>query len=161
MRKTLWTGLAILAAVLAQTVLGYFVAAPGRLFDPFLLVVAYCALAGGETHGMLAGAVAGWVQDVMFGGRVLGLSALSKLLVGFGTGLAGRRFLISSTPARALCVFLATVVDALLVPWLGSVFALELSPLSALALFARAALNALVGSSLFALLERRLQQAGP
>ena len=57
-----------------------------RVFDPFLLVVVYCGLTGGEVHGMLAGAAAGWVQDVHFGGRILGLSGLSKLLVGFGVG---------------------------------------------------------------------------
>ena len=52
--------------------------AEARFLDPFLLVVVYCALVGGETHGMLAGAAAGWVQDVHFGGSVLGLSALAE-----------------------------------------------------------------------------------
>ena len=32
---------------------------------------------------VLAGVAAGWVQDLLFGGPILGLSALSKLLVGF------------------------------------------------------------------------------
>jgi rod shape-determining protein MreD len=156
--RTLWTGLAIVGAVVVETALGYLLPGPGRFMDPFLLVVVYCALSGGETHGMLAGAAAGWVQDALFGGRVLGISALSKLLVGFGLGLAGGRFLISSAPARALAVFLAAIVDGLLVPWLASVFTLEVLPQGPLALLGRASLNALVGGTLYALVERRLQR---
>jgi rod shape-determining protein MreD len=156
--RALWTGLAIVGAVLVQTALGYLFPGPGRFLDPFLLVVVYCALAGGETHGMLAGVAAGWVQDALFGGRVLGLSALSKLLVGFAVGLAGGRFLIASSAARALAVFLATLADGLLVPWLASVFTLELLPQGPLALFGRAALNALAAGALYAVVERRLQR---
>jgi rod shape-determining protein MreD len=154
--RAVWTAVAIVGAILAETALGYLVPAPGRLLDPFLLVVVYCALVGGETHGMLAGAAAGWVQDVLFGGRVVGLSGLSKLLVGFGVGLSGRRFLIGSAPARALVLLLATVADALLVQWLASVFSLEAAGLSPLALTSRATLNALAGGLLFALVDRRL-----
>jgi hypothetical protein len=57
--RALWTGLAIAGAVLVETALSYLVASPGRYIDPFLLVVVYCALSFGETHGMLAGAAAG------------------------------------------------------------------------------------------------------
>ena len=159
MTRVFWTALAIVGAVLVETAIGYLVPVPGRLFDPFLLVVVYCALAGGETHGMLTGVAAGWVQDVLFGGRVLGLAGLSKLLVGFAAGLAGGRFLITGTAARALTVLVATLADGLLVPWLASVFALELAPLGPLAFVGRAALNATLGGLLFALVERRLQGA--
>ena len=156
MSRVFWTGLAIGAAVLVETALAYLVPSPGRYLDPFLLVVVYCALAGGETYGMLAGVSAGWVQDALFGGRVLGLSGLSKLVVGFGVGLAAGRFLIAGAPARALVVLLATIVDALLVQWLASVFSVQTTALSPLALLLRATLNALVGGLLFALVDRRL-----
>lgn len=158
MRRVLWTGLGIVGAVLVETALGYLFPVPGRFLDAFLLVVVYCALSGGETHGMLAGLAAGWVQDVLFGGRVLGLAALSKLLVGFVVGLAGRRFLIAGTTARALTVFLASLADGLLLPWLASVFTLDLLPQGPLALAGRAAFNGLVGGALFALLERRARR---
>ena len=156
MSRVFWTGLAIGAAVLVETALAYLVASPGRYLDPFLLVVVYCALVGGETYGMLAGATAGWVQDALFGGRVLGISGLSKLLVAFGVGLAAGRFLISGAAARALVVLLATVADALLVQWLASVFSVQAAGLGPLALLSRATLNALVGGLLFALVDRRL-----
>jgi rod shape-determining protein MreD len=138
MSRAVWTALALVGAVLVETALAHLVSSPGRYLDPFLLVVVYCALVRGETHGMLAGAAAGWVQDVMFGGRVLGLSALAKLLVGFSVGLAGGRFLIATTAARALVVLLAAVADALLVEWLMSVFSIESRGLPPLALAARA-----------------------
>jgi hypothetical protein len=140
--RVFWTGLAIAGAVLVETALAYLVASPGRYLDPFLLVVVYCALVGGETYGMLAGAAAGWVQDALFGGRVLGLAA--------------GRFLISSAAARALVVLLATVADALLVQWLASVFSVQAAGLAPLALLSRATVNALVGGLLFALVDRRL-----
>ncbi len=159
MKPFFWTGIAVFAAVLLETGLGYLVATPGRLFDPFLLVVVFCALIGGETHGMLAGVAAGWVQDILFGGRVLGLSALSKLIVGFCVGLAGRRFLISTTAARALTLFIATLADGLIVPWLASIFSLELGSLGMLTLLLRATIHALAGAVLLAFVEARVERA--
>jgi hypothetical protein len=88
---------------------------------------------------------------------VLGLSALSKLLVGFVSGLAGGRFLLAGAPARALTLFIASLADGIIVPWLASIFTLELMPLGALALLLRAAVNALVGGVLIALVERRIE----
>ena len=161
MSRALWTALALVGALLVETALAHLVSSPGRYLDPFLLVVVYCALVRGETHGMLAGAAAGWVQDVMFGGRVLGLSALAKLLVGFSVGLAAGRFLIATTAARALVVLLAAVADALLVQWLASVFSVETLSLPPLALAARATLSAVVGGVLFALVDRRLARSRP
>ncbi len=159
MSRALWTAIALAGAVLVETGLSHLIALPGRYLDPFLLVVVYCALHFGETHGMLAGAVAGWVQDVAFGGPVLGLSALSKLGVGFCVGLAGGRFLIATTAARALVVLLAAVADALLVEWLASVFGVEARGLPPLALLTRATVSALVGGALFALVDRRVARS--
>jgi rod shape-determining protein MreD len=156
--RALWTGLALLGAVLVETALGYLLPGPGRYIDPFLLVVVYCALVGGETFGMVSGAAAGWLQDALFGGRVLGISALAKLLIGFAVGVAGARFLISGSAARALAVLLATLAEGVLVPWLASVFTLELAPQSVLTLLARGVLNAVAGGALFALVDRRVQR---
>ena len=161
MSRALWTAVALAGAVLVETALGHLVASPGRYLDPFLLVMVYCALSFGETHSMLAGAAAGWVQDAMFGGRVLGLSALSKLVVGFSVGLAAGRFLIATTAARTLVVLLATVADALLVQWLASVFGVDLRGLPPLALAARGTLSALVGGLLYALVDRRAGGSRP
>ena len=58
-----------------------------------------------------------------------------------------------------LAVLAASVVDGLLVPWLASVFAIEVTPLGPLALAARACANALAGGLLFAAAERRLSRS--
>jgi len=160
-RRLVWTAVAILGAVLVETALGYLVSEPGRYLDPFLLVVVYCALRGGEGQGLLSGVAAGWVQDLLFGGPILGLSALAKLLVGFVVGAAGSHFLIGSASARALVLLLATAADALLVQWLATVFAIEASPMSPVTLASRATLTAVVGGVLYALVDRRLQRSEP
>ncbi|OFV86683.1 MAG: rod shape-determining protein MreD [Acidobacteria bacterium RBG_16_70_10] len=161
MKTALWTATALLGAFLIETALGRLVSAPGWLLDPFLLVVVYCALVGGETHGMLTGMVAGWVQDMHFGGRVLGIAALAKLVVGFAVGLAGAHFLLGGTGVRALVILLASIADSLLVQWLASVFSIDVMALGPLTLASRAAVNATAGGALFALLEHRARRAQP
>lgn len=161
MSRVFWTALGIVGAVLVETALSHLVATPGRYFDPFLLVVVYCALVGGETHGMLAGAAAGWVQDALFGGRVLGLSALSKLAIGYALGAAAGRFLITSAAARALAVLVAAIADGLLVEWLASVFGVGAQPLGPLGLTTRATTSALAAGLVFTLVDRRLQRLSP
>jgi rod shape-determining protein MreD len=156
-KRLFWTTVAVVGAVLVETSLGYLVSEPGRYLDPFLLVVVYCALMGGEGQGLLAGTTAGWAQDLLFGGPILGLSALSKLLVGFAVGAAGSHFLIGGASARALVLLLAATADALLVQWLGSVFAIGVSPMSPVTLASRATLTAVVGGLLYAMMDRRLQ----
>jgi rod shape-determining protein MreD len=160
-RSLLWTTIALVGALLLETALGYLVIEPGRYVDPFLLVVVYCGLTRGETHGMLAGMAAGWVQDIFFGGEVLGLSALAKLLVGFAVGAAASHLLITSASARALVLLLATIADALLVMWFASVFAIGVAPMDPITLASRSSLTAVVGGALYALIDRRLQRTLP
>jgi rod shape-determining protein MreD len=150
------TGLALLAALLLQTALTQLLPSYAQVFDPFLLVLVYCGLSGGETHGMLAGAVGGWIQDVLFAGRVLGLSGLTKLLVGFAVGLAGSRFHLTEPAPRALVLLLAALADAALLASLAAAFDVAVTPLTAPRLLARAALNAAVGVACFGLFERQL-----
>ena len=147
--------MALVAALAVQSGLSLIVPGWTRVFDPFLLVVVYCGLKGGETHGMLAGVAAGWLQDVHFGGRVLGLAGLTKTLVGFGVGLAGTRFQLTEPGARLLVLVLAVLLDALVLRQLSAAFDVITGPLTWTGLAARAAVNAAIGMPLFALVERR------
>jgi rod shape-determining protein MreD len=153
--KAFWTALAIVVALLLETMLSRLLPSESRVFDPFLIVLVYCALVGGETHGMLAGLVAGWVQDVHFAGPVLGLTALAKLVVGFCVGVAAGHFLLVGPGARALVLMLATFGDALVFQWLASVFDLTPGDLTPVALLSRATVNAALGTALFELIDRR------
>lgn len=154
--RILWATLAIVAALLVQSALGQILPAQARLVDPFLLVLVYCALMGGERFGMLAGGAAGWVQDIGFGGTVLGLLGLTKVLVGFGVGLAGSRFLLTSAGARTLVLLLTTVADALIFQWLAAVFDVKVLDLSPSGLLTRATVNAALGVVIYSVLDRRL-----
>ena len=159
--RVFWTALAILAALLLQTALGRVMPMQARIFDPFLLVVVYCGLTGGEVHGMLAGAAAGWVQDVHFGGRILGLSGLSKLLVGFGVGVGSTRFHLGEPAARLLVLMVATIVDAVLFGQLAQVFDVQAYELSPVGLTARALVNGAVGMVVFETMDRQMRRWAP
>jgi rod shape-determining protein MreD len=147
--KVFWTVVALFAAFLLQSALTHVVPHQARMVDLFVLVLVYCGLVGGETHAMLAGAAGGWVQDVQFGGGVVGLSGLTKVMVGFGVGLAGSRFQLTEPMARVLVLFVATLVDALIFERLASAFDVRLQALSLAGLFTRAVLNAALGGVLF------------
>jgi cell shape-determining protein MreD len=155
----LWTVAAIFAAFLLQTVLSLVLPGYARLFDPFLLVLVYAGLTGGASRAMLAGAAAGWVQDVQFGGSVLGLSGLTKVLVGFGVGAGSTRFHLAAPGPRILVLVLSTIMDALIFNRLAAVFDVPVLTLSPGGLLVRAVTNAGVGILVFETIDRRLRPA--
>jgi rod shape-determining protein MreD len=156
--RAFWTALAVLAALLVQSGLSQVLPPAARLFDPFLLVLVYCGLAFGETHAMLTGAAAGWVQDVHFGGPVLGLSGLTKVVLGFLVGVAATRFQLTEAGPRGLVLLGAAVFDALFLWGLAATFDISITAPTTTSLALRALTNAAVGMLLFELLERRLLQ---
>ena len=156
--RTFWTAVAMLGALLLQSALSHTVPAAARLFDPFLLVLVYCGLVFGETHAMLAGAAGGWIQDVHFGGSVLGISGLTKVLIGFGVGVAATRFQLTDVGPRVLVLLAAVLIDALLLRGLAATFDVAVAPLSPGGLGGRAVLNSLLGAAAFELMERRLMR---
>jgi rod shape-determining protein MreD len=154
--KVFWTAVALLVAFLFQSALTHIVPRQARMVDLFVLVLVYCGLVGGETHAMLAGAAGGWVQDVQFGGGVVGLSGLTKVLVGFGVGLSGTRFHLTEPGARVLVLFAATLVDAVVFERLASAFDVRIETLSLGGLLTRATLNAALGGVIFFYVDRYL-----
>lgn len=156
--KAFGVALALLAALLLQTALSRVLPGQARIFDPFLLVMVYYGLSGGETQGMVVGALGGWIQDIQFGGSVLGLSGLTRVLIGFAVGMAGTRFHLSEPAPRALVLFVAALADGLVFGALASAFDVGITRLSPLAMFARAAVNAAVGALAFELVDRQLRR---
>jgi rod shape-determining protein MreD len=158
--KVFLTALAILMALVVATGLGQIVPGLGRIVDPFLLVVVYCGLRGGETQGMLAGFAAGWVQDAQFAGPVLGISPLTKIVIGFLVGLLGKHFLLAGTGARTLVLLAASGADTVLFQWLAAVFDVRVVELGPMGLLWRATVNAGLGVAIFELIDRRLPREG-
>jgi hypothetical protein len=146
---------AISGAVLWQTVVTRVAPGYAWLLDPFLLVVIYFGVTGGELQGMLVGAAAGWVQDVQFGGAILGLGGVTGLLVGFAVGFASDRFVLVGSAPRLILVFGATLLETLLLERLAAMFRVPVAELSFAGLVARANTNAIVGALLLEGLERR------
>jgi rod shape-determining protein MreD len=151
-------GLALLAALLLQTALTRVLPGQAAIFDPFLLVMVYYGLAGGESQGMVVGALGGWIQDIQFGGSVLGLSGLTRVVIGFAVGTAGTRFHLSEPAPRALVLFLAALADSLLFGGLASAFDVGVTRLTPLAMLVRAGVNAVAGVLLFELVDRQLRR---
>lgn len=156
--KAFGVALALLAALLLQTAIARVLPGHARILDPFLLVMVYYGLSGGETQGMMVGALGGWVQDIQFGGNVVGLSGLTRVLVGFAVGTAGTRFHLSEPAPRALVLFLAALADGVVFGAVASAFDVSVTRLSPLAMLARAALNALVGVLAFQMVDRQLKR---
>jgi cell shape-determining protein MreD len=98
---------------------------------------------------------AGWVQDIHFGGSVLGLAGLTKILIGFAVGFASTRFHLIEAPARALVVFLATAADAVIYVQLAAVFDVASYTVTPLGILVRALVNAVVGVAAYEVVERR------
>ncbi len=159
--SALWTGAALLAALLVQTGVSRLWPDAASAFDPFLLVVVYAGLARGETHAMFAGTAAGWIQDVQFGGPVAGFSALAKLIVGFAVGFAAPRIELVGALPRALLVIFASLLDGLLFELLAALLGAPVNEVSLARLASRALLNALVGVPLYQALERRRKHGVP
>jgi len=153
--RAAWAVGALLLAVAWQTAVTRLAPGYAWLLDPFLLVVLYFGLTGGELQGMLVGAIAGWVQDIQFGGTIVGLGGLTKLVVGFGVGLASERFMLVGSAPRLIAVFVATLLDALILERLALMFEVRITELSFAGLVGRANANAIVGVVLFEAIERR------
>ncbi len=154
----LWSLFALGLALLVQSGLTLLLAEKAAFFDPCLIITVYVALTRGENLGMLTGLAGGWAQDVVFGGRLLGLTGLARILVAFMVGQAGRRFLLISAVAHFSVLFAAALLDAWLVERCAALFDVPLRSLTGAAFVYRALLNAVIGTVAFQVAERRLRK---
>jgi rod shape-determining protein MreD len=120
--------------------------------DLVLVVVVYLALTMGPTTGLLAGALAGLVQDAL-SSNVIGIGGLAKTVVGFLAGVIGTQFIVVHTLPRFVVFFCATVLHA--VVFMGLYVLLDLrhfgTPYAAVT--GQAVGNAVVGVVVFQLVE--------
>jgi rod shape-determining protein MreD len=110
------------------------------------------ALTSGPVTGMLAGSLAGIIQDALSSG-VVGIGGLAKSIVGFLAGAIGQQFIITAALPRLLMFLGATAVHAIV--FMGLYVGLDLrafpSPWAAVA--SQALGNAAVGLIAFAITE--------
>jgi len=101
--------LAIVAAVILQTILGGYWPNLCRFFDLPLIAVLYYAMSRGPRGALVAGITAGLLQDSLEA-TLLGLNAMSKALAGYLVGVLGLRFALVPLVLRILVIAAATVV---------------------------------------------------
>jgi len=144
--------LAVAAALALQTTLARFIVRGTVAVDLVLVVVVYVALTMGPATGLLAGALAGLVQDAL-SSNVIGIGGLAKTLVGFLAGIIGTQFIVVHTLPRFVVFSCATVLHA--VVFMGLYVLLDLrhfgTPYAAVT--GQAVGNAVVGVVLFQLVE--------
>lgn len=143
---------AIVVALAAQTTLAGYVFRATTPLDLVLIVVVYVAIKSGPVTGLLAGTVAGLIQDALAGG-VLGIGGLAKTVIGFLAGLFGTQFIVTAPLPRFVLLLLATVVHAGIFMGLYTLLDLRQFPGAVPAVAGQAMGNAFVGVIAFQVIE--------
>lgn len=150
--RSLRVTLAIVAALFVQTTLSPLLGRAAIGVDLGLVVVVFAGLMMGPSAGLLTGSVTGLVQDAIASG-IVGLSGLSKTLVGFAAGVFGTMFIVTRPAPRFVVFFLASLADSAVFVGLHAVFDVRVVPPAYAAIIVRALVNATVGVSAFLLME--------
>ena len=143
---------AILIALGVQTTLSSQGFANGTSLDLVLIVVVYVAIKSGPSTGLVAGTVAGLIQDSLTSG-ILGIGGLAKTLVGFLAGVLGSQFIVTAPLPRFLLLLMATVLHAAIFMGLYTLLNLRQFPAPYASIVAQAFGNALVGVIAFQVIE--------
>lgn len=106
--KGLAYGGVFIAAALIQSVWLIRLQIWGAVLDPLLPLVVAIGIFRGSEAGALSGIGAGLLQDLL-AGSTLGLHGLSKMVIGFGSGLFERSIYLEDPLLPAVATFAATV----------------------------------------------------
>ncbi len=117
-----------------------------------LIVVVYIALKSGPVTGLLAGTVAGLIQDAL-SNPILGIGGLAKTMVGFLAGLLATQFILNGPLPRFVLIVMATALHAAIFMGLYVLLDLRQFPDPIPAVIGQAIGNGFVGVVGFQLLE--------
>jgi rod shape-determining protein MreD len=144
---------AILIAIAVQTTLaGYIFRGSSTAIDLVLIVVVYVGIKSGPVTGLLAGTVAGLIQDALSSG-ILGIGGMAKTMVGFLAGLLGTQFIVTAPLPRFLLLLVATALHAAIFIGLYTLLNLRQFPAPYSSVLAQAFGNAFVGVVAFQMIE--------
>jgi rod shape-determining protein MreD len=142
----------IALALALQTTLARFVVGGTAAIDLVLVVVVYVALTTGPGAGLLAGSVAGLIQDALSSG-VIGIGGLAKSVVGFIAGVVGQQFIVTAALPRFVMFLAATAVHAGVFMGLYVALGLRSFPSPYTAIASQAVGNAVIGMIAFTMIE--------
>jgi rod shape-determining protein MreD len=145
-------GAAILVALALQTTLAGLVIRGTAAIDLVLIVVVYIALKAGPVPGLVAGTVAGLIQDAL-SNPILGIGGLAKTIVGFLAGVLATQFILTGPLPRLVMLVMATVVHAAIFMGLYVLLDLRQFPNPVPSVIGQALGNAFVGVVTFQLIE--------
>lgn len=143
---------AIFVALALQTTLAGLVIRGTAALDLVLIVVVYIALKSGPVTGLLAGTVAGLIQDAL-SNPILGIGGLAKTMVGFLAGLLATQFILNGPLPRFVLIVMATALHAAIFMGLYVMLDLRQFPDPIPAVVGQAIGNGFVGVVGFQLLE--------
>ena len=143
---------AILLALAVQTTLAGLVIRGTAAVDLVLIVVVYIALKFGPVTGVVAGTVAGLLQDSLSSG-ILGIGGLAKTIVAFVSGVLGTQFILTGPLPRFVLLLMATALHALIFIGLYVLLDLRDFPSPVPAVVGQALGNAFVGVVTFQFIE--------
>jgi rod shape-determining protein MreD len=143
---------AILIAIALQTTLASLVFRGNTAIDLVLIVVVFVAIKSGPVTGLLAGTVAGLIQDALSSG-ILGIGGLAKTIVAFLSGVLGTQFIVTAPLPRFLLLLLATALHAAIFIGLYTLLNLRQFPAPYPAIVGQAFGNAFVGVIAFQVIE--------
>ena len=141
--KTAQVGILIAVALLVQTTVVRIGAGGGIPVDLVLIVVVLTALQRGPVVGLWAGTFGGLFQDALSGG-IIGVSGLTKTIVGVGSGVAGSRFILGTAWHRLAFVIGVSLVHSFCYLGIYSLIGLESPMLPLNAVGVEAGLNGVV-----------------
>ncbi len=123
----------------------------GAALDPLLPFAVGMGILRGAESGAVAGVTAGLLQDLLSGGGPLGVNGLSKLVVGFASGLFERSIYIENPLLPAIATFVGTLLGEALLVIVALIVGLGVQPWTAVAakMVAQALLNSAVAPLLF------------
>lgn len=143
---------AILGALALQTTLAGLVIRGTAAVDLVLIVVVYIALKFGPATGLVAGTVAGLMQDALSSG-IMGIGGLAKTVVAFVCGVLGTQFILSGPLPRFVLLMVATALHAVIFIGLYVLLDLRQFPAPVSTVAGQAVGNGFVGVVAFQLIE--------
>ncbi|MBI2122669.1 MAG: rod shape-determining protein MreD [Armatimonadetes bacterium] len=120
MGRALMYGGALIVAALVQTAWLVRMPIAGEVMDPVLVLAVATGILRGAESGAVVGLAGGLLQDLLSGGP-LGMHGLSKLVVGFGSGLFERSIYIENPFLPAVAAFAGTLLGEALLNIVGVV----------------------------------------
>lgn len=153
-RALVYTGVVLVAALVQAAWLAR-VQVSGAALDPLLPFVVGMGILRGAESGAVAGVAAGLLQDLLSGGGSLGVNGLSKLVVGFASGLFERSIYIENPLLPAIATFAGTLLGEVLLIIVQLIVGLDVQP--APAALAKMIVQALLNSAIAPLLFRGIR----